>query len=335
MGNARPEPSLRLSGGRGPHRGDEPPGPRAAAPRAMQLGRHGGRPRSRRRLRRLDSRREGSGRVSGPSLSGGKTSQQRAGASYCRISTNGSELAGMRSQVVASLSEKRQLPPRPVSSSPSGSSRQVDSSIPATDESQPGLTMILKISPPAEVFDSVSLQSGFSNSLNKVHSPNNCSGVTVAALMAAWVRMKNSPSPLRSASYMCDSTSIKSRTMAPLEFNNRTASLGPIVQTTTSLSDGKAVPQPSSRSSLKPPVAGSSLKVTGQVLSRAAFEISHAPTISLAASLGACAATLTAESASAMTAREARAHMGNPNTLLVLGTLSPGARLVMPCRRGG
>src|SRR5262249_56659058 len=96
---------------------------------------------------------------------------------------------------------------------------------------------------------------------------------------------------------------------------------------------GKPWPRLSSGWSLKPPVAGSSLKVTGQVLSRAAFEISHAPTISLAASLGACAATLTAESASTIRAREARAGMGNPNT--VLRTLTSRARPVMPCRRGG
>src|SRR5262249_24725045 len=162
--------------------------------------------------------------------------------------------------------------------------------------------------------DSVRLQSGFSNSLNKVHSPNTCSGLTVAALMASWVRMKKSPSPLRSASYMCDSTSMKSRTTTPLEFNSRTSSFGPMVQTPTSLSDGKVAPQASSSSSLKPPAAGSSLKVAGQVLSRAALEISQAPTISLAASLGAavCARAPTAESASAITARQARAGMGKP-----------------------
>src|SRR5262249_21303309 len=62
---------------------------------------------------------------------------------YCRISTSGSEVAGIRSQVVASLSEKRQLPPRPVSSIPSLSSRQVESPMSATDASQPGLTVIL------------------------------------------------------------------------------------------------------------------------------------------------------------------------------------------------
>src|SRR6516165_2109431 len=62
---------------------------------------------------------------------------------YCRISTSGSEVAGIRSQVVASLSEKRQLPPRPLSSSPSLSSRQVESPMSATDASQPGLTAIL------------------------------------------------------------------------------------------------------------------------------------------------------------------------------------------------
>ena len=43
---------------------------------------------------------------------------------------------------------------------------------------------------PADAFDSVNLQSGFSNSFSSVQSPNSCSGVTVAALTAAWVRMK-------------------------------------------------------------------------------------------------------------------------------------------------
>jgi hypothetical protein len=110
---------------------------------------------------------------------------------------------------------------------------------------------------------------------------------------------------------MWDSTSMKSRTTTPLEFNSRTSSFGPMVQTPTSLSDGKVLPQASSSSSLKPPAPGSSLKVAGQVLSRAALEISQAPTISLAASLGAavCAPAPTAESASAITARQARAGM--------------------------
>src|ERR1700730_3971473 len=128
--------------------------------------------------------------------------------------------------------------------------------------------------------------------------------------------MKKSPSPLRSASYMWDSTSMKSRTTTPLEFNSRTSSFGPMVQTPTSLSDGNAVPQASSSSSLKPPAPGSSLKVTGQVLSRAALEISQAPTISLAASLGAavCAPAPAADSASAITARQARAGMGETRT---------------------
>src|SRR5512132_1407782 len=134
--------------------------------------------------------------------------------------------------------------------------------------------------------------------------------------MAAWVRMKKSPSPLRSASFMCDSTSMKSRTTAPLEFKSRTESFGPMIQITTSFSGGNAVPQTSSRSSLKPPAPGSSLKVTGQVLSRAALEISQAPTISLAASLGAavCAPAPAADSASAITARQARAGMGETRT---------------------
>src|SRR5262249_45564203 len=105
------------------------------------------------------------------------------------------------------------------------------------------------------------------------------------------------------------------------------------VQTPTSLSDGNAVPQASSSSSLKPPAAGSSLKVTGQVLSRAALEISQAPTMSLAASLGAgaCAPAPAADSASAITATHARAGMGeNPKRIAVGRTLSRRARRVMP-----
>ena len=43
--------------------------------------------------------------------------------------------------------------------------------------------------------------------------------------------------------------------------------------------------QAGSSSSLKPPGAGSTLKVTGQRLSRSALEISQAPTMSLAASV--------------------------------------------------
>src|SRR5207244_13107080 len=134
-------------------------------------------------------------------------------------------------------------------------------------------------------------------------------------------------------------TSIQSRTSLPLEFNSRTASFGPIVQIATSLSDEKAVPQPSSRSSLKPPAAGSSLKVTGHVLSRAALEISHAPTISLAASLGAgaCAAAPAAQTASAITGREARADMGTATRIKVtlLRPLSRHVSRVIACERGG
>src|SRR5262249_46456774 len=121
------------------------------------------------------------------------------------------------------------------------------------------------------------------------------------------------------------------------EFNSRTSSFGPMVQTPTSLSDGNVVPQASSSSSLKPPGAGSSLKVSGQVLSRAALEISQAPTISLAASLGAavCAPAPAVDSASAITARHARAGMGNPDAMAVARTLSRRARLVMPRPRAG
>src|SRR2546430_4969315 len=75
-----------------------------------------------------------------PALVGERAERRIA---YCRISTSGSEVAGIRSQVVASLSEKRQLLPRPLSSNPSPSSRQVESPISATDVSQPGLTVIL------------------------------------------------------------------------------------------------------------------------------------------------------------------------------------------------
>src|SRR5262249_4047370 len=194
----------------------------------------------------------------------------------------------------------------------------------AKDGSTAGLTVILSLSPPAGAFDSVSLHSGFGTSLNGVHSPNTCPGVTVAALMGAWVRMKNSPSPLRSASYMCASTSMKSRTTAPLAFKSRTESLGPMVQTTTSFSAGNAVPQTSSRSSLKPPAAGSRLKVTGQVLSRAALEISQAPAISFAASLGAgaCALAVAPDSASAITAKQARGGMGNPTKAAVADAIT-------------
>ena len=60
--------------------------------------------------------------------------------------------------------------------------------------------------------------------------------------MAACVRMKNSPSPLRSASNMPVSTSVKSRMTAPLPSSSRTESFGPMAQTTTSFSDGNAVP---------------------------------------------------------------------------------------------
>src|SRR5215472_13545595 len=149
--------------------------------------------------------------------------------------------------------------------------------------------------------------------------------------------MKNSPSPLRSASYMWDSTSMKSRTTTPLEFNSLTSSFGPMVQTPTSLSDGNVLPQASSSSSLKPPAPGSSLKVSGQVLSRAALEISQAPTMSLAASLGAgaCAPAPAAESASAITATHARAGMGEPkHDGSGAHAITPGApRHASPARR--
>src|SRR5882724_137420 len=62
---------------------------------------------------------------------------------YCRISTTGSALGGMRSQVVASLSEKRQVPPRPLSTSSAWLSRQVARPSSAIEASQPGFTVIL------------------------------------------------------------------------------------------------------------------------------------------------------------------------------------------------
>src|SRR5262249_10091417 len=79
------------------------------------------------------------------------------------------------------------------------------------------------------------------------------------------------------------STSLNSNSGAFLASSKRSASLGPSPQATTSLSG--AIAQAGSSSSLKPPGAGSMLKVTGQRLSRSEFEISQAPpTRSLAAS---------------------------------------------------
>jgi hypothetical protein len=70
-------------------------------------------------------------------------SYARAAGGYCRISTTGSALGGIRSQVVASLSEKRQVPPRPLSTNSAWLSRQVVRPSPAMDASQPGFTVIL------------------------------------------------------------------------------------------------------------------------------------------------------------------------------------------------
>src|SRR5258705_5454832 len=61
---------------------------------------------------------------------------------HCRISSSGSVLGGMRSQVVLSLSEKRKAPLRPESTSSSRSSRQVERPMPAIEASQPGFTVI-------------------------------------------------------------------------------------------------------------------------------------------------------------------------------------------------
>src|SRR5216684_1635797 len=106
-------------------------------------------------------------------------------------------------------------------------------------------------------------------------------------------------------------------------------------QAVTSLSEGKAAAQAWSSSSLKPPAAGSSLNASGQVLSRAALEISQAPTMPLAASLGAsaCALAPTAESPirpSANRAKEARSGMGEPATVGTVRTLPRPMQSVMP-----
>src|SRR5260370_32972062 len=90
-----------------------------------------------------------------PALVGERAEQRIA---YCRISTSGSEVAGIRSQVVASLSEKRQLPPRPLRRSPSLSSLQVESPMSATEASQPGLTPILEFSPTSAALDNARLR---------------------------------------------------------------------------------------------------------------------------------------------------------------------------------
>ena len=62
---------------------------------------------------------------------------------YCRISNIGSVLGGMRSQTVASLSENRQVAPRPTSRRSFISSRQAVSPRPLMAAAQPGLTTIL------------------------------------------------------------------------------------------------------------------------------------------------------------------------------------------------
>src|SRR4051794_38641780 len=117
--------------------------------------------------------------------------------------------------------------------------------------------------------------------------------------------MKKRPSPLRSPSNMCASTSVKSRMRAPLESKSRTESFGPMPQAAASLSEGNAAPQAGSSSSLKPRSAASSEKTTGHVLSRAAFEISQAPTIAWTASAGAgaCAGASMEDMPSAITAK--------------------------------
>src|SRR5215472_8415197 len=105
-------------------------------------------------------------------------------------------------------------------------------------------------------------------------------------------------------------------------------------QATTSLSEGKAAAQSLSSSSLKPPATGSIWNVTGQVLSRAALEISQAPTMPLAASLGAgaCARAPAGNAIrpSTTAATAARSDMGNPATIGTAGTLSRPLRPVMP-----
>src|SRR5260370_39088146 len=92
---------------------------------------------------------------------------------------------------------------------------------------------------------------------------------------------------------------------ALLESKSRTESFGPIAHAPTSFRDGNAVRQPGSSSSLKPPSPASRVNMTGHVLSRAALEISHAPTMACAALLGAgaCADAPVREIASAATAK--------------------------------
>ena len=92
---------------------------------------------------------------------------------------------------------------------------------------------------------------------------------------------------------------------APLESKSRTESFGPMAQAATSFSDGNAVPQAGIELELETALPASREKATGQVLSRAALEISQAPTIAWAASLGtgACAAAPAANSATAITAK--------------------------------
>jgi hypothetical protein len=61
---------------------------------------------------------------------------------YCRISTIGSLLGGIRSQTVASLSENRQVAPRPLSRSSLLSSRQLEKPSAAIAGAQPGLIVM-------------------------------------------------------------------------------------------------------------------------------------------------------------------------------------------------
>src|SRR5271157_2151017 len=114
----------------------------------------------------------------------------------------------------------------------------------------------------------------------------------------------------------------------PLESNSRTESFGPSAHTASSFRDGNAARQPGSSSSLKPPSPASREKMTGHVLSRAALEISHAPTMAFAASLGAgaCADAWVMEITSAPATDKARRDIGTPTQRMTRHIIMPGAR---------
>src|SRR5262249_16291228 len=129
------------------------------------------------------------------------------------------------------------------------------------------------------------------------------------------------------------STSENSSTTVPLLSIRRIESLGPMAQMTMSFSDGNTVPQAGSNSSLYPAPETSTLNVTWQVLSRAALEISQAPTIPWAVSLGegVCAATIAGETAGA-TVTNQPCRIGTPRAIADARTLSRHMVNVMSAR---